>query len=121
MIQNACTSDSRRTSHSSFPNIAAGITITTYRICTVASVITATIFLLQILWLTDTGMPQFMYIRITDLHTGSASDKASCTSGIRIFGAVFFKSPCNGNSKPFFYRINTGITDHRNKGIDQGK
>ena len=27
---------------------------------------------------------------------------------------------CNGNSKPFFYRINTGITDHRNKSIDQG-
>ena len=120
MIQNACSTDGCRTSHSSFTNIAAGITITIYRICTVISVITATIFLLQILRLTDTCMLQFIYIGIADLYTSSASDKASGTSGIRIVGAVFFKSTCNGNGKPFFYRINTGITDHRNKSIDQG-
>ena len=120
MIQNTCSTDGCRTSHSSFTNIAAGITITIYRICTVISVITATIFLLQILRLTDTCMLQFIYIGIADLYTSSASDKASGTSGIRIVGAIFFKSTCNGNGKPFFYRINTAITDHRNKSIDQG-
>ena len=66
-------------------------------------------------------MLQFIYIRIADLYTGSAANKASGTSGILIVSAVFFKSTCNGNGKPFFYRINTGITDHRNKSINQGK
>ena len=121
MIQNTCSTDGCRTSQSSFTNIAAGITVTTYRICTVTSVITAAIFLLQILWLANTGMLQFIYIGIADLYTCTAANKASGTSGIRIVSAVFFKSSCNMYGEAILYRTYTGITDHRNKGIDQGK
>ena len=116
-IQNTCPSNSSRTSHSRFSYIAASITVCAYCIGTVFSVIAASVFLLKILRFADTGMLQFIYIRFTDLHTSSTSDKSSGTSCIRIIRAVFFQCSCYCYCKSIRNRTNTCIADHRNKSI----